>query len=157
MEIGSPAFRNGELIAEKYTCDGKDVSIPLYWKQPPKGTQSFALVMDDPDAPRGVWTHWVLYNIPAFVQEIPEGVPTQAELKLQGKRVTQGINSWGRSGYGGPCPPDKEHRYFFKLYALSQETNFPPGLTAAELEKRLKPILLERAEYMGVYDLKKRR
>ncbi|MCS7205690.1 MAG: YbhB/YbcL family Raf kinase inhibitor-like protein [Leptospiraceae bacterium] len=157
LEIYSPSFSHGQLIPEEFTCDGADISPPIGWKQIPKETKSLALIMDDPDAPVGLWVHWVVYNIPPLIDSLPQNVSKKGVVEIQGHKITQGKNSWNRIGYGGPCPPDKEHRYFFKIYALSQETNFPTGLTAKELEQKISSIILEKAELMGRYDLKKRR
>lgn len=157
IEFYSPAFKPQELIPEKYTCDGTDISPPLVWKNFPKETKGFALVMDDPDAPVGLWVHWVVYNIPVELTELPENIEKKEKIKIKNFEITQGKNSWPKIGYGGPCPPDKKHRYFFKLYALKEKTNFPAGLTAKELENKIKDLILEKAEFYSVYDLKKRR
>jgi len=149
FEVKSAAFAQGADIARKFTCDGQDVSPALSWSQPPKGTQSFALIMDDPDAPVGTWVHWVLYDLPATARELPEGAPREREL-ASGAR--QGNNSWNRTGYGGPCPPPgPAHRYFFKLYALDAKTNLKPGATKAELEKDMQGHILAQAELIGHY------
>jgi Raf kinase inhibitor-like YbhB/YbcL family protein len=116
FEMKSAAIAQGADVPRKFTCDGQDVSPGLSWNQPPKGTQSLALIMDDPDAPVGTWVHWVLYDLPASARELPEGTPKERDL-ASGAR--QGNNGWNRTGYGGPCPPPgPAHRYFFKLYAL---------------------------------------
>src|SRR5438552_475269 len=109
LQISSTAFSAGEAIPKKFTCDGPDVSPQLKWNDPPANTESFALIMDDPDAPAGTWVHWVLYDIPADAKELPERVPTHEQLP-SGAR--QGRNDFGKTGYGGPCPPPgKPHRY----------------------------------------------
>jgi len=117
LQIESGAFKEGEMIPAKYTCDGTDISPPLFWNNAPPATKSFVLICDDPDAPAGTWVHWVVYNISAKVTQLPEGV----FVKKLG--AEEGINSWGssRRGYGGPCPPSGTHRYYFKLYALDAE------------------------------------
>ena len=149
LEIKSTAFAAGAEVPKKHTCDGSDVSPALSWGEPPKGTQSFALIMDDPDAPVGTWVHWVLYDLPVAERGLPEGVPKDAELK-NGAR--QGKNSWPRTGYNGPCPPPvPAHRYFFKLYALDAKTNLRAGATKAELEKAMQGHILAQAEVMGRY------
>ena len=115
FEITSPAFANGGAIPFDFSCDGRDFSPALTWTDPPAGTQSFALIMDDPDAPMGTWVHWVIFNIPASTRKLTEGTPTDPQLSdgsLQGK------TSAGSSGYHGPCPPSGTHHYFFKLFAL---------------------------------------
>ncbi len=157
IEFYSLAFQANQLIPEKYTCDGEDISPPLEWKGFPKETQSFALIMDDPDAPVGLWVHWVVYNIPIEITKLPENIEKKEKTKINQYEITQGKNSWPKIGYGGPCPPDKQHRYFFKLYALKEKTNFPPGFTAKELEQKIKGLILEKSEFFAVYDLKKRR
>ncbi|MFN3604627.1 MAG: YbhB/YbcL family Raf kinase inhibitor-like protein [Leptonema sp. (in: bacteria)] len=157
IDFYSPAFSANQMIPEKYTCDGADISPPLEWKNFPKETKSFALIMDDPDAPVGLWIHWVLYNIPVEVTKLPENLEKKEKVKINTYELTQGKNSWPKIGYGGPCPPDKQHRYFFKLYALKEKTNFSSGLTANELESKIKNLILEKAEFFAVYDLKKRR
>ncbi|HKJ39982.1 MAG TPA: YbhB/YbcL family Raf kinase inhibitor-like protein, partial [Anaerolineales bacterium] len=119
IDLTSTAFAQGQAIPEKYTCVGdaasslKDVSPPLTWGEPPADTQSFALIMDDPDAPIGTWDHWILFNIPASTRNLPESMPVNSGFP-------GGNNSWGRTGYGGPCPPSGTHRYFFRLYALDE-------------------------------------
>ena len=149
FEMQSAAIAHGADIPRKFTCDGQDLSPGLSWNQPPKGTQSFALIMDDPDAPVGTWVHWVLYDLPATARELPEGTPKEREL-ASGAR--QGNNGWNRTGYGGPCPPPgPAHRYFLKLYALDAKTNLKPGATKAELEKAMQGHILAQAELMGRY------
>ncbi len=149
FEIKSAAFAQGADVPRKFTCDGQDVSPALSWSEPPKGTQGFALIMDDPDAPVGTWVHWVVYDLPGTVRTLPEGQPKEREL-ASGAR--QGNNSWNRTGYGGPCPPPgPAHRYFFKLYALDTKTNLKPGATKADLEKTMQGHILAQAELMGRY------
>lgn len=143
MQFHSAAFAHGERIPTRYTCDGEDRSPPLAWGDLPAGTQSLALIMDDPDAPMGTWVHWVLYDIPPEGDGLPEGV--------RGVGV-EGTNSWRRTGYGGPCPPPgKPHRYFFKLYALDTRLNLPPGATKAQLERAMQGHILAQGEWMGTY------
>ena len=126
MKIESSQFSEGSMIPAKYTCDGQDISPPLTWKDAPAGTKSFALICDDPDAPMGTWIHWVIYNIPGNSAQLAENIPPHKEL---GNGPLQGINSWSRIGYGGPCPPSGIHRYFFKLYALDISLELKPGIT----------------------------
>lgn len=145
--LKSNAFAQGSDIPQKFTCDGPDVSPALSWSEPPTGTQSLGLIMDDPDAPAGTWVHWVLYELPASTRELGENVPKDREL-TNGAR--QGQNDFGRTGYGGPCPPrGSSHRYFFKLYALDAKTNLKPGASKAELEKAMQGHILAKAELMG--------
>ncbi len=149
LKLTSPAFETGGTIPKKFTCDGPDVSPALKWSDPPSGTQSFAVIMDDPDAPMGTWVHWVLYDLPAEARELPEGVPKQSELS-SGAR--QGRNDFPLVGYGGPCPPrGPAHRYFFKLYALDGKTGLKAGATKADLEKAMKGHILGQGELMGRY------
>lgn len=148
MTLTSSAFTHGAMIPKEYTCDGKDISPPLSWGDPPEKTQSFALIMDDPDAPMGTWVHWVIYNIPATARGLPEGVPKDADLP-DGSR--QGRNSWRKIGYGGPCPPSGTHRYFFKLYALDIVLTLASGATKDELLKAMEGHILANAELMGRY------
>lgn len=148
FELTSTAFRAGEMIPPKYTCDGPDVSPPLAWTGVPQGAQSFALIVDDPDAPRGIWVHWVLYDIPAQESSLPEAMPSDPQLK-NGAR--NGRNDFQRLGYGGPCPPSGTHRYFFKLYALDKKLGLPSGATKAEVLKAMEGHILGQAELMGTY------
>jgi len=149
LELKTTAFAPGGAIPKKFTCDGPDVSPALTWTEPPSGTQSFALVMDDPDAPVGTWVHWVLYDLPAGARELAENVPKSEEL-AGGAR--QGRNDFRKTGYGGPCPPPgPAHRYFFKLYALDSKLNLKAGATKADVEKAMKGHILAQAELMGRY------
>jgi hypothetical protein len=152
MRLWSPAFEEGKPIPVAYTCDGKDVSPPLNWEGAPEGTRSFALICDDPDAPMGTWVHWVLFNIPADSTSLPEGVPTDAKLP-DGAR--QGLSDFGRTGYGGPCPPrGKPHRYFFKLYALDTVLELEGNIRKADLERAMAGHVLAQAQLMGTYQRK---
>jgi Raf kinase inhibitor-like YbhB/YbcL family protein len=144
FEISSPAFAQGETIPVKYTCDGADVSPPLRWDEPPAGTGSLALIADDPDAPVGTWVHWVVFNLPADARELPE----QATLPGGSQ---DGTNSWGRTGYGGPCPPSGTHRYFFKLYALDTTLDLAVGASKEELLQAMEGHILAQTELMGTY------
>lgn len=148
FELVSPAFAAGQAIPVRYTCDGEDISPPLRWGEPPEGTQSLALIMDDPDAPVGTFVHWVLFNLPATASELPEAVPSDAELAGGGRH---GQNSWKRLGYGGPCPPGGTHRYFFKLYALDAPLDLEAGASKQQLLKAMEKHILARAELMGTY------
>jgi Raf kinase inhibitor-like YbhB/YbcL family protein len=149
LDVTSPAFREGETIPQKYTGDGADVSPPLQWSGAPESTKSFAVICDDPDAPRGTWVHWVLYNVPAATTSLPEGVPATAELDGGGK---QGKNDFGKLGYGGPAPPKgKPHRYFFKVYALDTTLNLAPGATKADLVSAMKRHVVAEGQLMGKY------
>jgi len=147
LKITSPAFKEGEMIPKKYTCDGPDVSPPLAWSPVPAGTKSLALVCDDPDAPRGTWVHWVIYNLRAELNELQEGIPKQSALKNGAK---QGTNDFGDIGYGGPCPPAL-HRYFFKIYALDVMLDLGAGATKAKLLKALEGHILAQGQLAGKY------
>src|SRR5437899_5500127 len=147
--ITSSAFQDGAPIPGRHTCDGGDVSPPLAWSGVPGGTRAFALIADDPDAPSGTWVHWVLYDLPAEMKELPEGTATMETLPNGAK---QGINDFRKVGYGGPCPPPGlPHRYFFKLYALDAPTNLKPRATKQQLLDAMKGHVLGEAELMGRY------
>ena len=151
LQLSTTAFSNGGDIPVKYTCDGNDVSPVFSWSDAPKDTKSFALIMDDPDAPSGTFTHWVLYGIPANTQQLPEGVPTDEQTNAG----RQGRNGFGRTGYGGPCPPPgRPHRYFFKLYALNSDLNLKAGASRNELESAMKGHVIGHTELMGRYQRK---
>ena len=148
MKLTSPAFEEGGMIPEKYTCDGDDLSPALKWDSLPEGTKSLALICDDPDAPMGTWVHWVYYDIPASTEGVPENVAPHDRPGIGG---TQGINDFRRIGYGGPCPPGGTHRYYFKLYALDALLNLPPGATKKQLEKAMENHIVGRVQLMGKY------
>jgi len=151
LSITSTAFKQGERIPSKYTCDGSGVSPVLELSDVPEATRSFAIIADDPDAPVGTWIHWVLYNVPGETRALPEAIPPDANLP-DGSR--QGKNSWGRPGYGGPCPPGGTHRYFFRLYALDIMLALRSGVSENELLKAMKGHILAEAELMGLYSKK---
>lgn len=153
MELTSTAFKHGTTIPKRYTCDGDDPSPPLAWKGAPAGTKSFALIMDDPDAPPGTWVHWVIYDLPGPSTGLPEGVPKTPALADGSKQGTcWGVDSFSRTGCFGPCPPPgKPHRYFFKLYALSAPLGLPPGATKAEVMKTMTGRVLAETTLMGTY------
>lgn len=144
LQITSSVFKNGEMIPSKYTCDGANSSPPLQWHDAPSGTQSFALIVDDPDAPAGTWDHWLLFNIPPQVTAIAE------DEKVFGSEP--GKNSWGHTNYGGPCPPQGIHRYYFKLYALDTKLSLPSSSTKATIEDAMKNHILAKAELLGKYE-----
>ena len=147
--ISSPAFPNGGPIAARYTCDGDDISPALAWSEVPAAAQSLALIADDPDAPAGTWTHWLLWNIPARATFLAENAP-KVEVLDNGAR--QGVNDFRRIGYGGPCPPPgKPHRYFFRLYALDVRLDLKPGASRGELERAMAPHILAQTQWMGTY------
>jgi Raf kinase inhibitor-like YbhB/YbcL family protein len=147
FRMSCAALERGGDIPKKFTCDGPDSSPPLTWTDPPSGTQAFALIVDDPDAPAGTWVHWILYNLPASARGLPEAVAKDRQLS-DGAR--QGRNDFGKFGYNGPCPPrGAPHRYFFKLYALDCRVNLKPGATKSELERAMKGHMLAEAELAG--------
>ena len=148
LTMMSSAFEEGGFIPAQYTCDGKDISPPLKWENAPQGVKSFALICDDPDAPVGTWVHWVIYNIPAQVSQLKEGFPTDEKLP---DGTEQGLNDFGNTGYGGPCPPSGVHRYYFKLYALDTVIDIEPGITKDELLSAMEGHILEKAKLMGRY------
>ena len=150
--LSSPAFENGEPIPRRYTCEGDDISPPLDWSGVPAGTKSLALIVEDPDAPdpaapKRVWVHWVLYDLPDTTSGLPEG----AGGRDLPEGCREGLNDWKKLGYGGPCPPIGRHRYFFRLFALDRvlgDLNHP---TKAKLERAMDGHLLAAAELMGTY------
>jgi len=146
LKITSPAFSMNGPIPAKYTCDGNDVNPPLLIENLPHGTQSLTLIVDHPDAPRGTWVHWVVWNIGPDTREIAENTLPPNAL--------QGMNDFRRQAYGGPCPPTGTHRYFFKLYALDTIVTLGPGATKAALESAIKPHVLAKAELIGRYTRK---
>lgn len=149
FRLSAVEFEAGGMMPRTFTCDGADVSPALTWTDPPAGTESFALIMDDPDAPGGTWVHWVLYDLPASARGLPESVPPDSEVSGGGRH---GESSFGKRGYGGPCPPHgPAHRYYFKLYALHAKTGLQPGATKADLEKAMKGLILAKAELVGHY------
>jgi Raf kinase inhibitor-like YbhB/YbcL family protein len=150
MQVTSTAFQEGAVIPEQYTGDGRDDSPPLRWSGAPEATKSFALICDDPDAPRGTWVHWVMWNIPASQTEFKAGIRTEAHLA---RDIRQGKNDFANVGYGGPAPPPgKPHRYFFKVYALDGMLNLPEGTTTkAQLEQAMKGHVLGSGQLMGTY------
>jgi len=149
FNITTPAFENGKSIPGIYTCDGDDISPRLRWDGEPKGTVSFALIVEDPDAPGGTFCHWIVYNIPNDCHELEKIIPKGKHLD---NGAFQGKNDFGKVGYNGPCPPPgTEHRYFFKIYALKKK--LPPESinSGSEFYKSLNGFILDEAEYMGKY------
>ncbi len=149
MEISSSAFQNDGNIPRLHTCDGADLSPPLAWQNAPSGTATFALIVNDPDAPAGTWLHWVLYDLPGSIRETAVGI-ARAETLPNGAK--QGINDFGQIGYGGPCPPPgPAHRYFFKLYALETRVTLKPRATKEQLLDAIKGHVIGTAEIVGRY------
>jgi Raf kinase inhibitor-like YbhB/YbcL family protein len=152
MKLTSSAFAEGDLIAPKYTCDGQNVSPPLEWTDVPDGTTSLALIMDDPDAPSGLFLHWLLYGIPSDEKGLTEGVGIE---KASAGGARQGKNGFGKIGYGGPCPPSGTHRYYFHLYALDNDlSSLRPGASRQELESSMQGHILDEATLMAKYQRK---
>lgn len=150
MKLTSPAFNANGEIPKTYTCQGKDISPPLSWGDIPTQAKSLALIVDDPDAPdpaapKRVWVHWVLYNIPVTASGLVEGI------KSLPAGTKEGSNDWGRTGYGGPCPPIGRHRYFFKLYAMDAVLPDLKKPNKAALEKAMQGHILDKAELVGTY------
>jgi len=150
LVLRSRAFQAQAAIPTVHTCDGADRSPPLEWSGAPEDTRSFALIADDPDAPRGTWVHWVLYDLPAETASLDEAMATSRTLRNGG---VQGHNDFRKLGYGGPCPPaGNAHRYFFKLYALDKRLGLAPGATKAEVERAMEGHVLAHAELVGRYE-----
>lgn len=152
MTLESPAFKDGDIIPAKYTCDGDNVSPPLSWSNPPEGTVGFALIMDDPDAPLGTWVHWIVYRIPATARFVAEGASKSKKLP---EGSVEGFTDFQSTPYGGPCPPSGTHRYFIKLYALDTRLNLQPGATKKQLLDAMKGHMLAQAELVGKYKRQK--
>jgi Raf kinase inhibitor-like YbhB/YbcL family protein len=149
MKIISPAFADGAPVPVEHTCEGNGSSPGLAWSEVPVNTRSFALVCDDPDAPRGTWVHWLLFNLPADAVELAPAVPPAPELP---SGASQGINDSGNVGYGGPCPPrGRPHRYFFRLYALDCTLNLAPGVKRPDLDQAMAGHVLADATLMGTF------
>ncbi|MHC4271210.1 MAG: YbhB/YbcL family Raf kinase inhibitor-like protein [Planctomycetota bacterium] len=148
IKVTSSAFEEGGMIPPIYTCDGQDISPPLEWEGIPEETKSIALISDDPDAPMGTWVHWVLYNLPADINQLEEGIPADEILPNGAK---QGTTDFGRIGYGGPCPPDGTHRYFFKVYALDSQVEPAPSATKEQLLTSMEGHILAQGQLMGKY------
>ena len=150
MQLTSTAFEAGETIPTRFTCEGEDISPPLTWNDIPSGTQSLALICDDPDSSNGIWSHWVLYNIPADQSDLQEGIKPIGQLPEGG---LQGRNDFGEIGYGGPCPTIGEtHRYYWRLYALDAPCDLGPGATRAQLIDWIQDHKLDTSELMARFN-----
>jgi Raf kinase inhibitor-like YbhB/YbcL family protein len=150
LTLTSEAFVNGQSIPAKYACIGRNVSPALAWNEPPTGTQSFALIMDDPDAPGSTWVHWVLYNIPADARSLAEDLPVTGK-NMEPNAIYVGKNSSNHIGYDGPCPPSGTHRYFFKFYALDTLISLLPGATKEDVLREMEGHILAQSELMGTF------
>ncbi len=148
VKLTSTAFQDGGMIPAQYTCEGQNISPPLAWGEVPAETKTLALVADDPDAPRGTWVHWVLFNLPATERGLAEATPATETLASGAK---QGKNDFGNAGYGGPCPPAGTHRYYFKLYALDAALDLPSGASKEQLSKAMRGHVVAEGELMGRY------
>lgn len=149
LSVTSTAFLEGDKIPGKYTCQGQDISPPLAWSEPPRGTQCFALIMDDPDAPGGVFAHWLIFNIPSDSRTLPEALPTQNQLP---NGALQGKNDFGTVGYRGPCPPSgPAHRYRFTLYALDRPLDLKPGTSKKQVLDAMNGHILAQGQLTGTY------
>ncbi len=148
MKMESTQFTDSAMIPLRYTCDGQDISPPLSWRNAPAETRGFALICDDPDAPGGTWVHWIAYDIPPDLTGLDEHIKPDRILP---NGMVQGTNSWGKIGYGGPCPPGGTHRYFFKLYALDKKLDLKPGMNKDQLLKAMAGHVLADAQVMGKY------
>jgi Raf kinase inhibitor-like YbhB/YbcL family protein len=162
MVLRSPAFAEGEMIPQAYTCDGSDRSPPLDWSGVPGSAQSLALICDDPDAPMGTWSHWVVLDLDPAVQGLKEGVPAEDQMPADAMETTtgdarppapaiQGKNDFDKHGYGGPCPPGGTHRYVFRLYALDTRLNLTPSTTRADALKAIQGHILAEGRLVGKY------
>jgi Raf kinase inhibitor-like YbhB/YbcL family protein len=150
--ITSSAFEEGKTIPVRHTCDGDDISPALKWSNAPANTKSFTLISDDPDAPKGTWVHWVLFDLPGSTTELAGEIEKSQHLSGGAK---QGINDFKRLGYGGPCPPPgKPHRYYFKLYALDKLLDLKPGVTKADVVKAMEGHVIAETQVMGTYQRK---
>jgi len=153
MTLTSPAFSHQASIPAEFTCEGRDISPALAWQDLPPGTRSLVLIVDDPDAPdprapKTVWVHWVLYNLPPDSTGLPQAVPPRQLPAGTG----EGLNDWGRTGYGGPCPPIGRHRYFFKLYALDRVLPDLGRPRKADVERAMEGHVLQKTELVGTYE-----
>jgi len=162
IQLSSPAFPEGGMIPKTFTCDGSDRSPPLEWSGVPTSARALALICDDPDAPGGTWSHWVVFNLPPQIKAIREGVPADEsipEASTEGSqpgveklpKARQGKNDFGKTGYGGPCPPSGTHRYFFRLYALDTRLELGPTATRAEVFKAIERHILAEGRLAGKY------
>jgi Raf kinase inhibitor-like YbhB/YbcL family protein len=155
FSISTTAFKPGAIIPKQFACDGLDTSPALDWSNAPQKTRSFVLIAEDPDAPGGTWVHWVVYDLPAGAQHLPEGVPKQRDVQDGGR---QGHNDFDELGYNGPCPPPgRPHRYFFRLYALDTFLNLKGRVTKSAVEQAMQGHVLAQGELMGRYSRNEKR
>jgi Raf kinase inhibitor-like YbhB/YbcL family protein len=148
MHLTCPYFKDGHSIPVAFTQEGDNISPPLQWSDAPEGTGSYAIIVEDPDAPVGLVTHWVIYNIPPIIQAFDREVPHGAHY---GEYILQGMNTMKKMGYEGPKPPDGEHRYFFRLFALKGRPDLEAGATREQLLQAMEGMILEETQLMGRY------
>ena len=148
FSLRSSAFKEGEMIPAKYTCDGKNISIPLDWSGAPARVKSYALINDDPDCAGEPFVHWLIYNIPGHRNELPEKFPLDSDLP---DGTLQGMNDFGKIGYGGPCPPSGTHRYYFTLFALDLVLPLHSKMQRKDLDLAIQTHVLGRTQMMGTY------
>lgn len=149
LTVTCPVFKHMELIPAKYTCDGENISPEISWEDAPEETESFVLIADDPDAPVGIWVHWVVFNIPEDVTSLRENFPKKDTVDND---INQGVSSFKEIGYGGPCPPSGTHRYFFKVYAVDTEVDLDPQrATKEKVLNAIKGHVLAYGELVGTY------
>ena len=149
INLMSDVFEEGDIIPTRHTCDDVNISPPLRWDTLPERTMSFAILCEDPDAPLGTWTHWIIFNISPDVMELSAELEKKEHLE---RGMTQGINDFGYAGYGGPCPPEgEEHRYFFRIYALDTTLNPGPAVKREEFLRALNENVLDEGQLMGKY------
>ncbi len=149
IPLSSSAFSEGAVIPKRYAGDGENLSPELTWPKSVMAVQSYALIVEDPDAPSGTFIHWVIFNIPPGAGRLPEGVAVKPEVPGIGR---QGVNDARTNGYYGPCPPPgKPHRYYFKIFALDKVLDLPAGCTAAQLQQVMQSHLLDSGSLMGTY------
>lgn len=156
IKLSSSTFPDGGMIPKTFTCDGADRSPPLEWSGVPASARSLALICDDPDAPMGTWSHWVIFNLPPETKMLKEGIPPDESIALiEGSesptRARQGQNDFKKIGYGGPCPPGGTHRYFFRLYALDSELKLTSPATRADVLRAIQGHILAEGRLMGRY------
>lgn len=155
IRLESPSFREGDLIPRAHTCDGEDISPSLSWENVPEGAHSLLLIVEDPDAPMGTWTHWLLYDLPAALRGLPEGLPHDPRVHFVFDKIEftakQGRNDFKKPGYGGPCPPSGTHRYYFRIYALDSMTNLEPNASRQEVFQAIQGHILAEGQLMGQY------
>lgn len=149
LEVTSSAFEEGANIPSDFTCDGEELSPPIQWASAPDGTKGFAVVVSDPDAPSGNWVHWMIYDLSPELDQLPLGISAKAVIPGGG---FQGKNDFGKMGYGGPCPPQGAHRYFFKVYALDTILHLEPGVSKEQLERAMRGHILAEGSLMGRYE-----